>query len=223
MKILITAGGTIEYIDDVRVLTNISTGKLSAIIAEELKYLYVEDLSIEYIHSKNSFVPSTFIATGEHAIINYHETNSVDDLMKKMEELVPKCDYVIHAMAVSDFTFKKDRKLKIKSNDPEGFIEYMKKTISKTPKVLSFIKKWNPNCKLISFKFEVGLEHNELINIAKDSMNKNNSDVVIANDNEEMTKHKNHVAYFLTDNLEEKIEGKENIAKRIYNYIIDGK
>jgi phosphopantothenate-cysteine ligase len=126
-------------------------------------------------------------------------------------------------MAVSDFTFKKDKKLKLKSNDPEGFIEYMKKTITKTPKVLSFIKKWNPNCKLISFKFEVGLEHNELINIAKDSMNKNNSDVVISNDNEEMTKHKNHVAYFLTDNLEEKIEGKENIAKRIYNYVIDGK
>ena len=30
MKILITSGGTTEYIDDVRVLTNISTGRLGA-------------------------------------------------------------------------------------------------------------------------------------------------------------------------------------------------
>jgi len=33
MKVLITSGGTREYIDDVRVLTNISTGKLGATIA----------------------------------------------------------------------------------------------------------------------------------------------------------------------------------------------
>jgi len=35
MKILITSGGTREYIDDVRVLTNLSSGRLGAVIADE--------------------------------------------------------------------------------------------------------------------------------------------------------------------------------------------
>ena len=76
-----------------------------------------------------------------------------------MEEEVPKNDIIIHAMAVSDFGFKRDGAMKLKSNNPEAFIEHLRQNIIVNPKVISYIKKWNPNCKLVGFKFEVRQTH----------------------------------------------------------------
>jgi phosphopantothenoylcysteine decarboxylase/phosphopantothenate--cysteine ligase len=88
------------------------------------------------------------------------------------------------------------------------------------PKILSFIKKWNPNCFLISFKFENNITNDELINIAYNSLNSNNCDLVIANDKAEMKKSEKHISYFINKNKEvKKIEEKENIAKEIIEYI----
>lgn len=127
-------------------------------------------------------------------------------------------DVVIHPMAVSDFGFK-PISTKLKSNDPEAFIESMRERIYQTPKILAKIKEWNPKCFLISFKFENGLEHDELIKIAMDSMNKNGCDVVIANDKAEMKRLGRHRAYFLQPTKDKILEGKEEIANEIFNTI----
>ena len=79
-------------------------------------------------------------------------------------------DVVIHAMAVSDFGFKRDKSIKLKSNSPEAFIEYMKENIVVNPKILSHIKEWNPDCYLVSFKFEVGLTLSELIKVLTEDL-----------------------------------------------------
>jgi len=225
MRILITAGGTKEYIDNVRILTNISTGSLAAHIAEELKYLPYETLDpefkIDYIHADNAKKPNLFMETGIDANIKFHECNTVAELMSKMEELVPLADVVIHSMAVSDFTFKRDTDVKLKSNDPEAFVEFMRETITTNPKVLSYIKKWNPNCKLVSFKFEVGLEHEELLRIARESGSKNGSDIIVANDKIEMDNAGTHVAYILTNDNEIKCEGKQDIAEKLTKIITE--
>lgn len=139
-----------------------------------------------------------------------------------MEELVPKMDIVIHSMAVSDFGFKLITE-KLKSNDPEAFIESMKKRIYKTPKILSHIKTWNPKCILVSFKFEVNLEHDELIKIARQSMIDNKCDIVVANDKTEIVKNNSHIAYILTSDeldVEQKVNTKEEIAEQLYYMFI---
>jgi len=51
MKILITSGGTREYIDDVRVFTNISSGKLGTINANKFKN---DGHEVHYICTKGS-------------------------------------------------------------------------------------------------------------------------------------------------------------------------
>jgi phosphopantothenate-cysteine ligase len=142
----------------------------------------------------------------------------VQSVYDVMEKIVPEMDIVIHCMAVSDFGFK-PIKTKLKSSDPAAFIESLKDRIFQTPKILPMIKQWNPNCKLVSFKFEVDLPHNELIQIAKKSMLSGNSNIVIANDKSEMVENKSHIAYGLCGEEEIKLENKLDIAKYIFEKI----
>lgn len=214
MNVLVTSGGTREYIDDVRVLTNISSGKLGAKIAFFLcQHLKVP---VHYLHSRGSVVPVS-AAIYMDKLLHFHEANSTQDVFDKMKELVPKMDVVIHAMAVSDFGFKRDGAVKLKSNDPEAFIEYMRQNITINPKILSFVKGWNPNVFLVSFKFEVGKTLDELHAIALESLRKNGSDLVVANDKEMMVASKRHTAYFITPDgkRSEEVVGKTAIAAEL--------
>jgi phosphopantothenate-cysteine ligase len=161
--------------------------------------------------------------------IKYYPVKTAQDAMYIMKKLIidEKIDVVIHCMAVSDFTFRKDADVKIKSEDPEAFIEYMRKTIQKNPKIISQIKVWRPEIILIGFKFEVGIPNKDLIHLAKESIHKNGCDLVIANDKSEMIRMKEHIAYFVfSDEMSSKYDipggmvfGKNNIALRLVQYI----
>lgn len=222
LSVLITSGGTTEYIDDVRVLTNISTGRLGAEIASALLWNFT---SVTYVHGKNTALPRTSDIGKDYEYkfpVKFIEARDVAALMKIMEEEVPKHDVVIHAMAVSDFTFDRSEPIKLKSNDKAAFVEHLGRTIRDNPKVISYIKKWNPHCKLIGFKFEVGKNTNELVQIAR-SMGKNNGcDLVIANDKTEMVREKEHVAYFVHTGDYPSFDvarGKPAIAKKLVEYV----
>lgn len=216
-KILITSGGTKEHIDEVRVLTNISTGKLGAKIADTFLKNFTLDCEIHYVYVKGSELPklNKFICEKRTKLYEVTDVQSVYDIMEK---LVPDMDIIIHPMAVSDFGFK-HTDVKLKSNDPQAFIESLKDRIYQTPKILSKIKEWNPNCYLISFKFENGLKNEDLIQIAYDSLVKNNCDLVIANDKAEMKKLNSHMSYFVSrvngSIKVDPINGKDEIAKEI--------
>lgn len=222
-KILITSGGTREYIDDVRVLTNVSSGKLGAKIAERFSQnvpmLTGEEYQIHYVAPKEAVFPTghPYNSISNTKYIIHHVVTDVQSVYDIMKELVPQMEVVIHCMAVSDFGFK-PCETKLKSNDPEAFIESMRERIYQTPKILKEIKVWNPKCKLISFKFEVGLSNMKLIGIALKSMVDNNCDLVIANDKSEMTREKEHIAYAVTTMEVVPIRGKENISEYIYNF-----
>lgn len=209
MKILITSGGTREKIDGVRVLTNISSGKLGANIADvfvgnghDVHFVYVKD-------SEKPFLSDRCVM---------HEVTDVQSVYDVLEKLVPDMDVVIHPMAVSDFGFKPVH-TKLKSNDPEAFIESLRERIYQTPKILSRIKDWNPYCFLISFKFEDNVSHEDLVRIARESMEKNKCDLVVANDKTEMVKNKEHIAYIINDKSETKVCGKELIAIELYRRV----
>jgi phosphopantothenate--cysteine ligase len=190
MRVLITSGGTKEYIDEVRVLTNISTGKLGATLAE--RFLVGEN-DVHYVYTKGSVLPRDMGYLTRNSVI-LHEVSDVNSLMNVMKGLVLDMDVIIHAMAVSDFGFKPTTE-KLKSDDPEAFIESLRGRIFQNPKVLSYIRQWNPKCCLVSFKFEVGKTKDELLKIAHESLVKNDCDLVIANDKAEMVRERSHIAY----------------------------
>jgi phosphopantothenate-cysteine ligase len=212
-KILVTAGGTQEYIDDVRVLTNISTGKLGSIITNEL---CDAGFKVYYICGKNSVMPN-------NSCYYVKIVKTANDAMEAMKKIIidEQIDAVVHSMAVSDFTFKRDKSIKCKSNDTEGFIDFMRQMIIPNPKILSMIKQWQPETLLIGFKFEVGISENDLIALARSSIEKNSCDVVIANDKKEMEQMNSHIARFIfSEDMKRffkdvKVSNKDEIAKTL--------
>jgi phosphopantothenoylcysteine synthetase/decarboxylase len=183
INVVITSGGTSEYIDDVRVLSNISSGRLGANIANNfIKHGH----EVTYISPKNAVMPHS----GHTGQYSFRPVKDTADVMEVMKELVPKAHVVIQAMAVSDFTFDLKEATKLSSGDPEAFIEHMRATIRKTPKVISNFRMWNPSAVLVGFKFTVGKRPKELHEIAVDLMKTNGLDMVFANDKILMQKYK---------------------------------
>jgi phosphopantothenate-cysteine ligase len=223
-KVLITSGPTSEYIDDVRVITNISTGKLGARIAQrfynENYNKYANNATpfvyeIYYLHSKNAVKP----ICSSH-LTNFIEANTAQDFYNQMEKLVPKMDICIHCAAISDFTFNRENPVKLKSNDPEAFCDYMKANIKMNPKIISRIKEWNPNVVLVGFKFEVGLTQERLIEVAEKARKSYNGDMVVANDKKMMQDAKEHIAYICSDKGVMFKRGKEDISETIFEETI---
>lgn len=220
---MVTSGGTREYIDDVRVVTNISTGALGAKIAEEL---YRRGAKVHYLHGQGACIPDIEYGISE-GTFNSYPIKTCADLYDGMHALIPafRMDAVIHSAAVSDFTFKRDGEVKLSSDDKEGFIEYMRKTITRNPKIIQHIKEWRPETILIGFKFTVGKTWEGLISTAQKSGEKSKCDAVFANDKSMMIDAKDHLGYLvrISDRVKcsspIEVKGKYQIAKIISEYL----
>lgn len=95
MKILITGGGCREYIDSVRVVTNSSSGRTSAVLADELS---AKGCEVTLITAKSAIKPNS-----SSIKLRFFETGEELAAAIKDELTSFKYDAVIHAAAVSDF------------------------------------------------------------------------------------------------------------------------
>ena len=229
-KIIITAGGTSEKIDNVRKITNSSSGKLGMIIANHL-LKQNEDINIYYVCSKNSLKP-------DDERVNIVEIEGTIDLKNRIETLLlnEKIDYFIHSMAVSDYmtdyvTSLERIKQSVKNSDniDEAFsnIEIINGSkissyednlvivLKPTPKIISIIKDLSPYTYLVGFKLLDGVSKEELIDVAKKLRDKNKCDLVVANDLSTI-RNGEHIAYIIDkDNEIEETHGKDDIAKKL--------
>jgi len=130
-------------------------------------------------------------------------------------------DAVIHAMAVSDFSFQSS-KSKLKSDKPADFIKYMSENLIVNPKIISSFRGWAPKAQLVGFKFEVGQSTKDLIDIADDLRQRNNLDMVVANDKSEMIRENEHIGYIVKSSTDyEKCYGKNDIADKLFYSVLD--
>jgi phosphopantothenate-cysteine ligase len=208
-KVLITSGGTKEHIDDVRVLTNISTGKLGARIAE---YFIYNDHEVTYVSTRESQKPFN-----RELFYNYLEVTNVDSVMKSMEELVPKHQIIIHPMAVSDFTFDYEGNVKCSGSSIEDFINHIRNTIKINPKVISNFRNWNNDAVIVGFKFTSGQTKDDMISIAKDLLYNNKLDMVFANDLKQIKEANSHCGVLIMDEGMIELKNKEEIGEQIFN------
>lgn len=232
MNIIITAGGTSEYIDKVRKITNSGTGKLGAIIANTLiKNDNIEN--IYYICTEKAILP---VENPNIKIIKTTDTESVKEAVEKtLKE--NKIDWFIHSMAISDYNVKYVTNFKILEkelknsnnilktlNNPDEKLDNTKKlssnednlvvVLQKTPKIIGLIKDVSPETKLIGFKLLENVEKDYLFEIALKLLNKNKCDYVIANDLKDI-KDGNHKAFLINNEINVELNGKEEIALQI--------
>lgn len=207
-KIIVTSGGTIEKIDDVRYIANRSSGKMGIAIAEAC---FLRGADVLLLRAKNSQKP--------RYLIKEEEFSTVEELYGLIKKYIKDYHYIYHAAAVSDFKVQKSQEGKISSGKPLSI------QLEPQMKILEQIKKINPGICLIGFKAEYTSDEKVIVEKALKKLNESNADVVIANDVSKNDKgfdsDNNEVFIVLSDGEYKHVakDLKKNIAKEIVDYI----
>ena len=178
-KILVTAGGTREPLDDVRFLTNKSTGITGEQIARQLSELGF-DVTLDLAES------SSVRPVDAYSLNRFDSFSSLSNLLQKQlsEE---NFDLVIHTAAVSDFNV--DKALgKIASSDD------LTLHLKRNPKIVNSLKSWSLNKKLKVIAFKLTSQASEAQ--VKEKVNKlfheADADLVVQNDAKSTDNRINH-------------------------------
>jgi phosphopantothenoylcysteine synthetase/decarboxylase len=164
MKVLITCGPTWMAIDQVRVISNTSSGEMGHLIAESFLKSKAQVTVIEG--------PVTHSWTSAKAkVLKYQFFHELKALFQS--ELKKKYDIVIHAAAVSDFEVK-GHKGKMDSS------KALKLNLVPTVKLIDFVKKISPESFLVGFKLEPGLNSGNAFKESR-SLFSSGCDLVVAN------------------------------------------
>ena len=177
--ILITAGGTHEFIDGVRYIGNLSTGKTGATIAD---YFTSQGFIVTWLGAKNALRP---ILSCNKV---FYET--FDDLKKSLKQLLQKNNYttVIQAAAISDFSVESvtldNQKIIANRNTKLPTSDNMSIQLVKNPKLISKLATWSKNrfIKVIAFKLTNTDNNNERVTAIDKLINQKDIDYVVHND-----------------------------------------
>jgi len=199
-KILIIGGPTAEPVDNVRIITNRSSGKTAVSMAKNAFYRGA-DVEILYGYGKES-VPD---------YIKNFDFESIKDIQKFIKNKdLKKYDMIIVCAALSDYIPKKQRG-KIPSGKNKLLIE-----MSSAPKIISQIRKKAPKTKIIGFKVEE--KTTKLKEKAYNLLKTNNLDFVVANTISGFSKNSNDI-WIIDEN--KKCVHKKGKKEIITNFILD--
>lgn len=165
---LVTAGPTREPIDQVRFISNGSSGKMGVALAQACLREGAETVCL--ITGPGVYVPST--------IKNVRKVTTTGDMLEAViEELDSgKYDVFISAAAPSDYGVAYPNEGKINTAKKER----MSIELRATPKIIKKAKEKHPEVCVVSFKAAYGQA--ELLPRSRESMQNSGSDLVVAND-----------------------------------------
>jgi phosphopantothenoylcysteine decarboxylase/phosphopantothenate--cysteine ligase len=177
-RILITSGATIEKIDQIRSVSNISTGKTAIAIAD---VLYENGFDVRLLSCANS-------AKSNYSIPNY-SFSSANDLKNEISSILKKDNYnlVIHLAAVSDYSPKTIKIGEKEANLPfdgklDSSIDEFSIKFERNEKIVNQIKGMAKNkIKLVSFKFLDKQNSKRKSSEIEKLLNEGNSDFVVFN------------------------------------------
>lgn len=170
LRILVTCGPSYEPIDEVRRITNFSTGKLGTLLSERLA---AQGHSVECLRGDMA----TWPAPGAPVKVIPFSTN--DHLLSRMESLAERetVDAVLHAAALADFTVKRDstqRKLCSRSGE-------LTLTLIPATKIISRLRELFPKAKIVGWKYELDGDRESVITRGRSQITNNQTDACILN------------------------------------------
>jgi phosphopantothenoylcysteine synthetase/decarboxylase len=181
MNYIVTAGPTFEPMDDVRRLTNFSTGRLGTELAN---FLAARG------HKVVLLIGDMATHRGERQAQRVETFSTTADLHAKLKLFSgKKVDAIFHAAAVSDFAFGKvfapneSGKMtevktgkKIPTKQGKLFVELIP-----TPKILAELREWFPKAKITGWKFETDGKRADAIAIARSQIADCATDLCVVN------------------------------------------
>lgn len=181
MNCIVTAGPTFEPLDDVRRITNFSTGRLGTDLAN---YLTARGHRVTLLLGEQA----TCKGGSRARMVNIFSTTA--DLRARLKSLSGgKVDALFHAAAVSDFGFGKmfirpaagrlemfRRSKKISTRRGTLLVELIP-----TPKIIAELRRWFPRAKIVGWKFEVVGSRRDALRSARRQIRECATDGCVAN------------------------------------------
>lgn len=166
-RVLITAGSTIEYIDPIRAMTNLSSGRMGVAIAQEAQRM---GATVTLVYGHGTVNPSS----GKIVRVNTGEEMYkavVSELSSKRH------DIAVMAAAVTDFApaKKSDKKIDTK-------IRKMELSLVATRKIIDEVKNKSKNTFLVAFKADYCVSDSVLIEKAYRKLKECDANIIVAND-----------------------------------------
>ena len=164
LRILVTAGPTVEFIDPVRFITNRSTGKMGYAVARAARR---RGASVTLVSGPTSLKPPSGII--------FHRVKTAEEMRKAVFEYRPNCDVIVKAAAVSDYRPRQSLGQKIKKGTDSLSLELVK-----NPDILEQlgnVQQESP-CVLVGFAAET----EDVLSRAEEKLRAKNLDMIVAND-----------------------------------------
>lgn len=209
MRILITAGGTREYIDPVRFISNASSGRMGYALTRA---------AIKAGHTVTLITAPTSLRIPNGAKVIRVETAA--QMFEAVKKHFPRCDCLIMAAAVSDYTPARLAKTKIKKTGKPTILK-----LKPTPDILKWAGKHKNDGRGTKDERRIivgfALEDRALRTRAEKKLKGKNLDVIVANSPAVIGADTSSVQIKTLDSPWIKIERatKTTIAKRIIKLI----
>ncbi len=181
MNCIVTAGPTYEPLDDVRRLTNFSTGRLGTELAN---FLAARGHKVTLLIGESATWPGKRNAK---SVIGFSTTADLHAKLKSFRG--KKVHAIFHVAAVSDFTFGKiftratngtlkpfRPSKKISTRGGNLFVE-----LAPTPKIIAELRNWFPKTKIVGWKFEADGKRTNAIGAAQRQIVDCATDACVAN------------------------------------------
>lgn len=203
-KVTVIAGSTEEPVDDVRVLTNRSSGRTGVELALDA---FERGADVELLMGGATCELPSFIKTRR-----FSSSSELVDMVRKI-----KSDICIVPAAISDYIPRKTK----------GKISSSKKSMSldliRAPKIIEEIRRNRKKMKLIAFKLESNVPKKTLISRGKRRISAAKLDFMVANDINLVKPDSNEVIIIDKKGKTKEIKGpKSEIAHEIWSAVLNG-
>lgn len=162
LKVLVTAGPTVESIDPVRYITNHSSGKMGYAVAE---IAAKRGADVTLISGPVNIKPPMFADT-----INIQSAN---DMYNAVMENLPECDILVKAAAVADYTVPDVSSEKLKKSDDD-----LSLSLARTKDILKAVGENKKDNQVIC---GFSMETSNLVENSKKKLVSKKCDMIIAN------------------------------------------
>ncbi len=167
MRVLVTAGPTIEHIDPIKLITNRSSGKMGIAVARAAA---ARGAGVTLIYGPGPEEPPAGVE-----LVRVQTTAEMREaLVSELKE--QRYDIIVSTAAAQDFTVEKPAKEKLRHSQPVSM------KLVPAPRVLDGARGLAPEAFIVGFKAEYEVSNAQLREAALGKLREGKLDMVVAND-----------------------------------------